>query len=164
MFNYKFCFKNSYSAGIMWHRMILLKLWKSFTAMLICLTVCYYLKVSFLSPTNIFFNSYLLNFFKKIYSFTFQMISPFPVTPLHPFHPPLPPPLYLYEGAPPLTHPLPPHCGSSWGIKLPQDQGPLLSLNSDKAIFCYICIWSHGSLHVYSLVGGLVPQSSRGSG
>jgi hypothetical protein len=26
------------------------------------------------------------------------------------------------------------------------DLGPLLSLMSDKAIFCYICIWSHGSL------------------
>jgi hypothetical protein len=29
-----------------------------------------------------------------------------------------------------------------------------------KAIFCYICSWSHGFLHVYSLVGGLVPGSS----
>jgi hypothetical protein len=26
----------------------------------------------------------------------------------------------------------------------------------DKAILCYICIWSPGSLHVYSLLGGLV--------
>jgi hypothetical protein len=36
----------------------------------------------------------------------------------------------------------------------------LHSLISSKAIFCYICTWSHGSLHVYSLVGGLVPGSS----
>ena len=53
-------------------------------------------------------------------------------------------------------HPLPPHCPRLlllWSIKLLQDQGPLMS---HKAIFCYICIWSHGSLHVYSLVGGLV--------
>ena len=35
-----------------------------------------------------------------------------------------------------------------------------LPLMSDKAILCYICIWSLGSLHVYSLVGGLVPGSS----
>ena len=28
---------------------------------------------------------------------------------------------------------------------------------SDKAMLCYICGWSHGSLHVYSLDGGLVP-------
>jgi hypothetical protein len=33
---------------------------------------------------------------------------------------------------------------------------------SDKAILCYICIWSHGSLHVYSLVGGLVLVNSGG--
>jgi hypothetical protein len=32
----------------------------------------------------------------------------------------------------------------------------------DKAILCYICGWSHGSLHVYSLVGGLVPGSLAG--
>jgi hypothetical protein len=31
---------------------------------------------------------------------------------------------------------------------------------SDKAILCYMCIWSHDSLHAYSLVGGLVPGSS----
>jgi hypothetical protein len=37
-------------------------------------------------------------------------------------------------------------------------------LMTDKAILCYICSWSHGSLHVYSLVGGLVPGSSWGSG
>jgi hypothetical protein len=57
------------------------------------------------------------------------------------------------------THSLLLHCpGISlhWGIKPSQDQGPLLSLMSEKAILCYICVWSHGSLHVYSLVGGLV--------
>jgi len=32
----------------------------------------------------------------------------------------------------------------------------------DKAILCYICSWSHGLLHVHSLVGGLVPGSSGG--
>jgi hypothetical protein len=36
----------------------------------------------------------------------------------------------------------------------------LLPLMPDKAILCYICRWSHGSLHVYSLVGGLVRESS----
>jgi hypothetical protein len=35
---------------------------------------------------------------------------------------------------------------------------------SDKAIFCHICGQCHGSLHVYSLVGGPGPRSSRGSG
>jgi hypothetical protein len=32
----------------------------------------------------------------------------------------------------------------------------------DKAIICYICSWSHRSLHVQSLVGCLVPLSSGG--
>jgi hypothetical protein len=36
-----------------------------------------------------------------------------------------------------------------------QDQEPLLSLMSHKTILCYICGWTHGSLHVYSLVGGV---------
>jgi hypothetical protein len=31
----------------------------------------------------------------------------------------------------------------------------------DKAILCYICGWSHASLHVYSLVGDLVTGISR---
>jgi hypothetical protein len=34
----------------------------------------------------------------------------------------------------------------------------------DKGILCYICSWSHGSLHVYYLVGGLVPEKSGESG
>jgi hypothetical protein len=64
-----------------------------------------------------------------------------------------------------LTHPLPLPCPCiplHWGPS--QDQGPLLSLMSHNAILCYICGWSHGSLHVYSLVGGLVPGSSGSTG
>jgi hypothetical protein len=71
----------------------------------------------------------------------------------------------LFEGAPPTIHTLLPQCPNiplHWGIKPPQDQGPPLSLMSYKAILCYICSWSHGSLHVYSLVGGLVSGSSGG--
>jgi hypothetical protein len=37
-------------------------------------------------------------------------------------------------------------------------------LMSYKAILCYTCNWSHGSLHVYSLVGGLVPGRYGGLG
>ena len=47
-----------------------------------------------------------------------------------------------------------------WGIKLAYYQRPPLPLMPDKAILCYICSWSHGSFHVFSLVGGLVPVSS----
>jgi hypothetical protein len=82
---------------------------------------------------------------------------------IHPI-PFLPPPLCLYEGAPSPTHSLLPHCSIiplHWGTKPPQDQGPLLPLMPDKVIHCYICSWSHGNLHVYSLVGGLVSGSSR---
>jgi hypothetical protein len=39
-----------------------------------------------------------------------------------------------------------------------------LPLMPDKAILCYIYSWIHGFLHVYSLVSGLVPGSSGGSG
>ena len=49
-----------------------------------------------------------------------------------------------------------------WGFELSQDQVPLLPLMSNKAILCYICSWSHGSLHVYPLVGDLVLGSSGG--
>jgi hypothetical protein len=50
------------------------------------------------------------------------------------------------------------------GIEPSQDQGPFLPLLSNKSILCYIYSWSHGSLHVHSLVGGLVPGSSVGTG
>jgi len=86
------------------------------------------------------------------------MISHFPVIPPPAPHPTctLPPPLCLYESAPPPTlfcsipiaSPLP------WASSLP---GPRTSppMMPGKAILCYICIWSHGSLQVNSLVGGL---------
>jgi hypothetical protein len=50
------------------------------------------------------------------------------------------------------------------GIDPSQDQGPLLPFMPDKAIIYYISSWGHGSLHVYSLVGGLVPGSTESSG
>jgi hypothetical protein len=39
-------------------------------------------------------------------------------------------------------------------------KGKLLPLMFNKAILCYICDQSHGSFHVYSLVGSPVPRSS----
>ena len=64
-----------------------------------------------------------------------------------------------------LTHPLPLPCPGiplHWDIEPSQDQGPLLPLMPDKAILCYICFWSYGSLHVYSLVVGLSPLELSG--
>ena len=80
---------------------------------------------------------------------------------------PMPPTLCLYEDALPPTHPLLTHHSYMplcWGIKPPQDQGPLIQLMPDKVVLCYICIWIHESLHVYSLVSGLVSGSLRQSG
>ena len=83
--------------------------------------------------------------------------------------PPLPSPSPLpllrkppYPTPPPclLTHSLLlpyPGIPLHWGIEPSQNQGTVLSLMSYKAILCYICGWSHGSLNVYSLVGGLTP-------
>jgi hypothetical protein len=83
-----------------------------------------------------------------------------------PFHI-LPPPLCLYEGILPPTHPLLPQHSSiplCWSIKPSRDQGPSLPLLSGKAILCYICIWSQGSLPVHSLVGVLVSGRTGWSG
>jgi hypothetical protein len=77
-----------------------------------------------------------------------------------------PPPHCFYEGTPPPIHPLQPHCPSiplPWGIKPPLDQGPPFLLMPEKAVLCDMCSWSHGSLQVYSLVGGLVPGNSGGA-
>ena len=49
---------------------------------------------------------------------------------------------------------------NSFLIGFKPSQGPLFLLLSDKAILCYICSCSHGSLHG----GGLVPGSSGCTG
>ena len=79
---------------------------------------------------------------------------------------PYPTPCF-YEGVPIPTHPfLPPQTQIPlhWCIQPSQDQRTLLPLMPDKAILCYTCGWSHGFLHIYSLVSGLVPGSSGGTG
>jgi len=71
------------------------------------------------------------------------------------------------EAASSLTHSLQPqHPGIPlhWGNKPSQEQAILFLLIADSAILCYICSWSHGSLHVYSLVSNLDPGSSGVSG
>jgi hypothetical protein len=109
----------------------------------------------FVLPDLFFFSFF---FFNQIFSFfTFQMLFPFLVSP----------PKTPYPILPPSAHPLPLPCAAiplHWTIWPSQDQGPLLPLMSNKAILCYICSWSHESLHVYSLVGGLVPRSSGSTG
>ena len=43
----------------------------------------------------------------------------------------------------------------------PQDQGFPFPLMPDKALLCYICSWSHGSLHACNLAGVFLPGISR---
>jgi hypothetical protein len=114
-----------------------------------CSLIYFYL---FIFPWNIFIRYFLYLHFKC------YPLSWFPL-----WKPPIPSPHPL----PSPTHPLPPHCPSiplHWGHGAFTGPGPLLPLMTGKAILCYICGWSHGSLHVYSLVGGLVSGSSGGSG
>jgi hypothetical protein len=119
----------------------------------------FYRKVSFsLLNTTIFL---LAIFFIYI-----SNVIPFPglLSPRNPLSHPSSP--CLYKGVPLPIHPLQPHPNPispyTWGIKTSQDQGPLLPLMPNKANLCYKCGWSHGSLHVYSLLGGLVPGSYGG--
>jgi hypothetical protein len=105
------------------------------------------------------------NFYWLFYLFVFQMLFPFLFSPLQPSYP-LAPPSYFYDGAPP---PTPSHLtalaltnAGAWSLH--RIKGFPSHLIPDKAILCYICGWSHGYLHVYSLVGGLVPGRSGGSG
>jgi hypothetical protein len=110
------------------------------------------------SPSSVTF----FCFYWIFYLFTFQVLSLFPISPLELSPSNLPSPCF-YEGVPPPTYTLPPHHPGiplHWGIKPSQDQGPLFPLMPNKAIICYICNWSHKSLYVYSLVGGLVPGGS----
>ena len=114
-------------------------------------------------PLYVFiFNAHItfwVSFINHFIRLHFKWYPLFLVTPQH-SHPPPPLPLCLYEGVPPHTHPHLPHCSSipyAGASSLPP-----LPLMLDKAILCYICIWSHDSLYVYSLVGGLVPGSSGG--
>jgi hypothetical protein len=84
--------------------------------------------------------------------------------PLHKSHIPSPSPGFC-ERPPPFIHPfLPHHPGILllWGIEPLQEEGPPIPLIPDKAALCYVCSWSHGTLHVYSLVGGLISGSFGG--
>jgi len=84
---------------------------------------------------------YLFTFFIGYFSFTFKILSPFPHQTTHTFLTTCPD--------------IPLH---SW-----QDQRLLFPLVPNKTILCYISSWSHGSVHVYSLDGGLDLGSSRWS-
>ena len=78
------------------------------------------------------------------------MLVPFPVSPSTTLTIPY---LMPFTSMRVLLHPpthSQPHRSSiplCWDIKPPQAQGPPLPLMPEKAILCYICTRSHGSLH-----------------
>lgn len=101
-------------------------------------------------------------------SFIFQMIISLSWFPLYTPQSPSPlssSPLPLRGYSSP-TYILPPHHSSTphhhhaGSIRPPQEQSFPLPLMPEKAILCYICIQSYGFLHVYSLLGALLPGSS----
>jgi hypothetical protein len=116
---------------------------------------------------SLFLNCTYMNlflFYCLFYLFTFQM------WPLYPVSPPQIP--YCLPTSPvsmrllphPLSHSHISALAFTCAGPLTQDQGDPLPQMPDKVILCYICSWSHRSLHVYSLVGSLVPGSFGGTG
>ena len=84
--------------------------------------------------------------------FTFQMLSPFQVSPPETPYPISPPPASMRVlPHPPTNSSHPAQAFPYWSIEPPQVQGLLLSPMSKEAILCYICDQSHGSLQVYFL-------------
>jgi hypothetical protein len=106
-------------------------------------------------------------FYWLLYLFTFQMLSPFPVSLPLALYSLLPPPASMRVLPYPPTHPLLPLWPwvlISWVIKPPHVQGSPLLVMPDNAILCYITSLSHEYPSVYSLVGGLVPGRFGGGG
>ncbi|CRH48541.1 Uncharacterised protein [Chlamydia trachomatis] len=95
---------------------------------------------------------FLLFLFKSdMFLFTFQVLSPFLVSPLK-----MP---YLLP-CPPAHQPF--HSGFlAWAFPYTGSR-PFLPLMNNKAIIYYICSWSH-EFHC-TLVGGVVSGSSGGTG
>jgi hypothetical protein len=100
------------------------------------------------------------------------MLSPFLVSTRR-HRPPLPPPqkspvpsslpLLLWGCSPTHSH-LPPWHSPTLGYWAFTGPGASPPTDAHKTILCYIWSRSHGSFHVNSLVGGLVPWSSGWSG
>jgi hypothetical protein len=106
------------------------------------------------------YNNFLIGYFLYLHFFYYiSNVIPFPGLPSGSL---LSHPLCLYEGAPPT--PAFPSIPLHWDIEPLQAQRLIIPLMSNKATLCHICSQSPESLHVYSLVGGPVLQSSRGSG
>ena len=119
----------------------------------------YFLTVWTFSFMNICEYVFIFSFSRHFFIYIINVMS-FPSFPSENFLSPPP-----FPCSP--THPLPlpgPGIPLYWGTESLQDQGPLLPLMTDQAILCYICSQCHESYYVFSLIGGLVPGSSGGTG
>jgi hypothetical protein len=77
---------------------------------------------------------------------------------------PHPPPLCLWEGASPTTHPPPPHSSPILGHQVYRIRLTLFHWGQTRQSgLCYTYTRGHVPAHVCSLVGGLVSGSSQGS-
>ena len=108
------------------------------------------------------FSSFFIGNFMHLY-FKCYPLSRFPF-----LNPPIPSPSpYFLFGWSPIhpTTPMSPHrpYPTLGNQAFPGPRASLLLLMPDNGILWYICGWSHGSPHVYSLGGGLVPGISAGS-
>ena len=109
--------------------------------------------------------SFFVHFYWLFYLFTFEMLSPFSLSLQKTLYPISCPSASMQMLTYSPTHSCLialayPYLGS---LSLHRVKG-LPPIVPDKVILYYICSWSYGSLHVYSLVGGLVSGSSGVSG
>jgi len=118
--------------------------------------------LSFVFFLSFFLISFAFFFFKLGISylhFKCYSLSQFPVC-KSPNHSPSPSSLRVFPSPPIPSYQRHPPRSPTLGVQPWQDQGLLLPLVPNKAILCYICSWSHESVHVYSLGSGLVPGNS----
>lgn len=105
-------------------------------------------------PCHKSFFSFLLDIFLYLY---FKCYSPsrFPV-----HKPPSNPLLLPYTGVTHIHSLYCPHIPLHWESNLDKSKGFPFHWCPNKAIFCYICSWSPGSVHILSFGSGFVPGSS----
>jgi hypothetical protein len=119
--------------------------------------------VHYIKSHIIFLFSFLSFRFLLNILFTYQMLSSFQVSPLEvPYLiPPPPASIRVVLPSQPITYIFPPWHSPTLGHRTPSGSRVSPPTMPTKALLCHICGWSHGSLHVFSLVGDLVPGSSR---
>jgi hypothetical protein len=123
--------------------------------------ICSWVEWTFLTASS---NLHEFMWFLKIQYFIYLHFKYYPLSQFPLRKPPIPPPppasMRVFAHIP--THSNIPDLAFPY-IKPSQYQGPNFTLMFDKAILCYICCWSLGLFHGYSLFGGLVSGVSGDS-